>query len=195
MNINKENYFVPKNCNSFVEIPLDLNIKNLLLEYIEPANYYVLFENVIKEDIKNEAAKDNKDKNTKKRDDAMDKSVKLLYGVSAVNSILKKESRIMLNAGHIYCVLEFLSIFAEDTLNDINNTRSLIENNQHKYDFEKEKFIDKINLNLKILDDLKLIDRTIRYSIDFGSLKIIENLYTEFTLKKANGFVSKRFIE
>lgn len=195
MNINKENYFVPKNCNSFVEIPLDLNIKNLLLEYIEPANYYVLFESVIKEDIKNEAAKDNKDKNTKKRDNVMDKSVKLLYGVSAVNSILKKESRIMLNAGHIYCVLEFLSILAEDTLNDINNTRSLVENNQHKYDFEKEKYIDKINLNLKILDDLKLIDRTIRYSIDFGSLKIIENLYNEFTLKKANGFVSKRFIE
>lgn len=195
MNINNENYFIPKNCNSFVEIQLDYNTKKLLLEYIEPANYYVLFENVIKEDIKNEAIKDNKDKNTKKRDSAMDKSVKLLYGVSAVNSILKKESRIMLNAGHIYSILEFLSILAEDTLSDIFNSRSIIENNKHKYDFEKEKYIDKINANMKILDDLKLIDRTIRYSIDFGSLKIIENLYNEFTLKKANGFVSKQFIE
>lgn len=192
-----ENIFNPENCNSFKLLNLNNNERNLLQHYLNPANYYILFEDIADYDTKNNIDKikdryefQNK-KNIKNR--LMEHNIKIMYGVSSAHSIIQSDDEIYLNAAHVYCLLEFLSILASHKLAKIIKIKERINMNKPEYKNEFNEDIQKLPSREKDINSLKYLDSKIRYFLDYGSLKIIEALYTDFTLKQANDFVSKRY--
>lgn len=186
--------FKPKDCNSFKKVILSEEEKMLLKHYLNPANYYILFEDIAEMDSK-DSTKNNYDVQNKKdtRSKTMEHNIKLMYGVSNAHSIIQDSGDIYFNSAHIYCLLEFLSILASDILTKVINAKERILMNKQEYNSEPNKDIELLPVREKDLNSLKYLDSKIRYVLDYGSLKIIEKYYKDFSLKVASDFVSKRY--
>lgn len=193
----KENVFNPENCNSFKQLVLNDDERKLLKHYLNPANYYILFEDIADYDVKNDTSniKDRYEFQNKKdiKNRLMERNIKIMYGVSSAHSIIQSDGDIYLNSAHVYCLLEFLSILASNKLTKIIKTKERIDMNKLEYNNEPNEDVQKLPSREKDINSLKYLDCKIRYFLDYGSLKLIEALYTDFTLKKANDFVSKRY--
>lgn len=192
----ESNIFKPKDCNSFKQLILNDDEKKLLKHYLNPANYYIIFEDIADYDIKNkDSGKNGYELQNKKdmKNKIMEHNIKLMYGVSNAHSIIQNDDEVYFNAAHIYCLLEFLSLLASTILTKVISARERIDMNKSEYNSDPNEDIKMLPLREKDLNSLKYLDSKIRYFVDYGSLKLIEGYYRDFSLKVANDFVSKRY--